>query len=41
MNVHHGCCNGAKGEGITFVIRLEDGTLVVPPGSKFDPKDAL
>lgn len=40
MDVHHGR-NGAKGEGITFVIRLEDGTLVVPPGSKFDPKDAL
>ncbi|GAA2455086.1 hypothetical protein ACFPFX_22155 [Streptomyces mauvecolor] len=26
---------------ITFVIRLKDGNLVVPPGSKLDPKDIL
>ncbi|MFE7100286.1 ICP22 family protein, partial [Streptomyces erythrochromogenes] len=29
------------GKGVTFVIRLDDGTLVVPPGSKTDPKDML
>ncbi|MFC9943136.1 hypothetical protein [Streptomyces pratensis] len=40
MDIHHGR-NGAKGEGITFVIRLNDGTLVIPPGSKIDPKDML
>lgn len=32
---------GPKGEGITYIVRLEDGTLVVPPGSKTDPKDML
>ncbi|MFD7814124.1 hypothetical protein ACFV6E_14390 [Streptomyces sp. NPDC059785] len=37
----HGGARGPKGEGITFVIRLEDGNLVVPPGSKLDPKDML
>ncbi|MEV5280495.1 hypothetical protein [Streptomyces sp. NPDC052811] len=40
MHIHRGA-NGPKGEGITFVIRLEDGNLVVPPGSKLDPKDML
>ncbi|MFF8013736.1 hypothetical protein [Streptomyces sp. NPDC007929] len=40
MDIHRGG-QGPKGEGITFVIRLEDGTLVVPPGSKLDPKDML
>ncbi|MFJ9932285.1 hypothetical protein ACIRSJ_04095 [Streptomyces virginiae] len=29
------------GKDVTFVIRLDDGTLVVPPGSKTDPKDML
>ncbi|MFD3550497.1 hypothetical protein ACFWWA_00105 [Streptomyces goshikiensis] len=29
------------GKDITFVIRLDDGTLVVPPGSKTDPKGIL
>ncbi|WP_328870974.1 hypothetical protein OHT76_13095 [Streptomyces sp. NBC_00287] len=40
MDIHRGG-RGPKGQGITFVIRLEDGTLVVPPGSKLDPKDML
>ncbi|MEV8015297.1 hypothetical protein AB0O76_02835 [Streptomyces sp. NPDC086554] len=40
MDIHHGG-RGPKGEGITFVVRLEDGTLVIPPGSKTDPKDML
>ncbi|MYR87599.1 hypothetical protein GTY41_22350 [Streptomyces sp. SID685] len=37
----HGGARGRKGTGITFVIRLEDGNLVIPPGSKTDPKDML
>ncbi|NUV70043.1 hypothetical protein G6W57_23325 [Streptomyces sp. CAI-121] len=40
MEVHQGK-RGPKGEGITFVIRLDDGKLVIPPGSKTDPKDSL
>ncbi|MBC9717985.1 hypothetical protein H9Y04_36180 [Streptomyces sp. TRM66268-LWL] len=40
MDIHRGG-RGPKGEGITFVIRLDDGTLVIPPGSKTDPKDML
>ncbi|MFI8892577.1 hypothetical protein [Streptomyces paradoxus] len=40
MDINRGG-QGPKGEGITFVIRLEDGNLVVPPGSKLDPKDML
>ncbi|APY88584.1 hypothetical protein DCW30_31675 [Streptomyces alfalfae] len=40
MDIHRGG-RGPKGEGITFVVRLEDGTLVIPPGSKTDPKDML
>ncbi|MEU6220630.1 hypothetical protein ABZ845_24425 [Streptomyces sp. NPDC047022] len=40
MDIHCGG-RGPKGEGITFVIRLEDGNLVIPPGSKLDPKDML
>ncbi|MGW2888283.1 hypothetical protein ACWDDN_23690 [Streptomyces griseoruber] len=40
LDVHNGG-RGPKGEGITFVIRLEDGTLVIPPGAKTDPKDML
>ncbi|MFI2430768.1 hypothetical protein [Streptomyces sp. NPDC018693] len=30
-----------KGRGILFVIRLEDGTIVIPPGSKVDPRGVL
>ncbi|MFI6687769.1 hypothetical protein [Streptomyces sp. NPDC050485] len=33
--------NHPENQSITFVIRLEDGPLVVPPGSKLDPKDML
>ncbi|WP_259454297.1 hypothetical protein [Streptomyces ginkgonis] len=40
MDIHRGD-RGPKGQGITFVIRLEDGNLVIPPGSKLDPKDML
>ncbi|EFL25014.1 conserved hypothetical protein [Streptomyces himastatinicus ATCC 53653] len=40
MDIHRGG-RGPKGEGITFVVRLDDGTLVIPPGSKTDPKDML
>ncbi|MBC2863540.1 hypothetical protein [Streptomyces mexicanus] len=40
MDVHSGR-SGGKGRGITFVIRLEDGNLVVPAGSKNDPKGIL
>lgn len=40
MDIHRGG-RGPKGEGITFVVRLEDGNLVIPPGSKLDPKDML
>lgn len=39
MDIHRG--GSGPGEGITFVIRLEDGNLVIPPGSKLDPKDML
>ncbi|MEU1149053.1 hypothetical protein ACFYO9_24140 [Streptomyces sp. NPDC005863] len=37
----NGGARGRKGTGITFVVRLEDGNLVIPPGSKTDPKDML
>ncbi|MFC9931249.1 hypothetical protein [Streptomyces sp. NPDC127190] len=30
-----------KGRGILFVIRLEDGTIVIPPGAKVDPRGVL
>ncbi|MFI7503502.1 hypothetical protein ACIBVL_34530 [Streptomyces sp. NPDC049687] len=40
MDIHNGG-RGRKGQGITFVVRLEDGTLVIPPGAKTDPKDML
>lgn len=40
MDIHNGG-GGPKGEGITFVVRLSDGTLVIPPGAKTDPKDML
>ncbi|MFF9129951.1 MULTISPECIES: hypothetical protein [unclassified Streptomyces] len=37
----NGGARGRKGMGITFVVRLEDGNLVIPPGSKTDPKGML
>lgn len=40
MDIHRGG-SGPKGEGIAFVVRLEDGTLVIPPGSKLGPEDML
>ncbi|GAA3827879.1 hypothetical protein GCM10022403_071370 [Streptomyces coacervatus] len=40
MDIHNGG-RGPKGEGITFVVRLKDGTLVIPPDAKTDPKDML
>ncbi|WP_073964679.1 hypothetical protein [Streptomyces sp. CB02460] len=40
LAIHSGA-RGRKGTGITFVIRLEDGNLVIPPGSRTDPKDML
>ncbi|MFF4079279.1 hypothetical protein ACFYZN_07720 [Streptomyces sp. NPDC001777] len=40
MDINRGG-RGPKGEGIAFVIRLEDGNLVIPPGSKLDPEDIL
>ncbi|PZT75755.1 MULTISPECIES: hypothetical protein [unclassified Streptomyces] len=40
LAIHSGA-RGRKGRGITFVIRLEDGNLVIPPGSRTDPKDML
>ncbi|WP_406285460.1 hypothetical protein [Streptomyces sp. NBC_00209] len=40
LAIHNGA-RGRKGTGITFVIRLEDGSLVIPPGSRTDPKDML
>ncbi|MFI6543638.1 hypothetical protein ACIBO9_10395 [Streptomyces prunicolor] len=40
MDINNGG-RGPKGEGITFVVRLKDGTLVIPPGAKTDPKDML
>ncbi|MER6075141.1 hypothetical protein ABT187_41365 [Streptomyces sp. NPDC001817] len=30
-----------KGRGILFVIRLEDGTIVIPPGATVDPRGVL
>ncbi|MFE4869555.1 hypothetical protein [Streptomyces sp. NPDC056682] len=30
-----------KGRGILFVLRLDDGTIVIPPGAKVDPGDVL
>ncbi|MEU9120034.1 hypothetical protein AB0C96_09255 [Streptomyces sp. NPDC048506] len=42
MDVHRAGRNGnGLGAGTTFVIRLDDGSLVVPPGAKTDPKDML
>ncbi|WP_411135868.1 hypothetical protein [Streptomyces sp. C10] len=42
MEVHRAGRNGnGLGAGTTFVIRLDDGALVIPPGAKTDPKDML
>ncbi|MFE0377876.1 hypothetical protein ACFW1M_20330 [Streptomyces inhibens] len=42
MDVHRVGRNGnGLGAGTTFVIRLDDGSLVIPPGAKTDPKDML
>ncbi|MER5465102.1 hypothetical protein ABT010_31360 [Streptomyces sp. NPDC002668] len=43
LAVHRGehAFKSEKGRGITFVIRLDDGTLVIPPGSKTDPGGVL
>jgi len=42
MDVHRVGRNGnGLGAGTTFVIRLDDGSLVIPPGAKTDPKDIL
>ncbi|MFI5943920.1 hypothetical protein ACIBCB_27270 [Streptomyces uncialis] len=40
MDIHRGG-RGGNGKGVVFVIRLEEGSLVIPPGSKTDPKDML
>ncbi|MEW2549861.1 hypothetical protein AB0910_29540, partial [Streptomyces sp. NPDC047002] len=40
MDIHNGGSNG-KGTGVTFVVRLDDGTIVIPPGSRTDPKGIL
>ncbi|MFE1171715.1 hypothetical protein [Streptomyces sp. NPDC058773] len=42
IDVHRVGRNGnGLGAGTTFVIRLDDGSLVIPPGAKTDPKDIL
>lgn len=43
LQVHRGehPVKSRKGRGILFVIRLEDGTLVIPPGAKVDPRGVL
>ncbi|MEU4355543.1 hypothetical protein [Streptomyces virginiae] len=42
MEIHqNGRGRFEAGKDVTFVIRLDDGTLVVPPGSKTDLKDML
>ncbi|MGF6945814.1 hypothetical protein [Streptomyces auratus] len=42
MDIHQIGRNGnGLGAGTTFVIRLDDGSLVIPPGAKTDPKDML
>ncbi|MFH8339401.1 hypothetical protein [Streptomyces sp. AM6-12] len=30
-----------KGRGILFVLRLDDGTIVIPPGARVDPRGVL
>ncbi|MCQ0022516.1 hypothetical protein M4914_05800 [Streptomyces somaliensis DSM 40738] len=42
MDIHQSGRGGRQaGLGVTFVVRLDDGTLVVPPGAKTDPKGIL
>ncbi|MEV0178410.1 hypothetical protein AB0I54_03740 [Streptomyces sp. NPDC050625] len=43
LQVHHGehPFKSEKGRGILFVLRLDDGTVVIPPGSKVDPRGVL
>lgn len=43
LQVHRGehPVKSDKGQGILFVLRLEDGTIVIPPGSKVDPRGVL
>lgn len=36
------CCDHLeKGRGILFVLRIDDGTIVIPPGSTVDPRGVL
>ncbi|MEU5522729.1 hypothetical protein ABZ759_19230 [Streptomyces sp. NPDC047860] len=43
LQVHRGDhpVKSEKGRGILFVLRLDDGTVVIPPGSKVDPRGVL
>ncbi|MET8222451.1 hypothetical protein [Streptomyces sp. NPDC005301] len=43
LQVHRGehPFKSEKGRGILFVLRLDDGTIVIPPGSKVDPRGVL
>ncbi|MFG3528794.1 hypothetical protein ACGF8B_18865 [Streptomyces sp. NPDC047917] len=43
LQVHRGehAIKSGKGRGILFVIRLEDGTITIPPGAKADPRGVL
>ncbi|MET7855275.1 hypothetical protein ABZT48_45750 [Streptomyces avermitilis] len=43
LQVHRGehPVKSEKGRGILFVLRLDDGTIVIPPGAKVDPRGVL
>ncbi|WP_189280956.1 hypothetical protein [Streptomyces atratus] len=43
LQVHRGehAIKSGKGRGILFVIRLDDGTITIPPGAKADPRGVL
>ncbi|GHB10110.1 hypothetical protein [Streptomyces chryseus] len=43
LQVHRGehPFKSEKGRGILFVLRLDDGTIIIPPGSKVDPGGVL
>ncbi|WP_413753011.1 hypothetical protein NRF20_20220 [Streptomyces sp. R-74717] len=43
LQVHRGehPLKSEKGRGILFVIRLDDGTIRIPPGSEVDPRGVL
>ncbi|MGW7046276.1 hypothetical protein ACWGDT_26995 [Streptomyces avermitilis] len=43
LQVHRGehPFKSEKGRGIFFVLRLDDGTIVIPPGAKVDPRGVL